>query len=390
MALDSIRVLDLSQFLSGPRAAQLLADFGAEVIKIERPGGESLRLIWKAVPVAERSFAILHRNKKGMTLNLRHPRGAELFTRLVKSADVVVENLVPGTMERMGLGYERLAEINPRLIYLGISGFGRTGPRADQPAYDLIAQASGGIIALQENPQRLPPVYWADLVTGAFGALAVMEALLERERTGQGKLIDLSMQDVMYLHNYRAHFVRALGEQRAEAQSALGMDFMATAGREVPFWNIYRTQDGLLALVAVTDAEWARLVEATGVEELSGKDFSNFPLRVLNRERGIELLTGWFASKSTEEAERMLRAARVPCSAISDPDAVNEEEQLAARDMLAQVDHPRLGPIDIPGSPLHNPEFKAHPDVGEHNEEILGALGVSAEEIEELRGLGVV
>ncbi|MEM3086054.1 MAG: CoA transferase [Halobacteria archaeon] len=386
MGLEGIRVLDLSQFFSGPRAGQLLADYGAEVIKIEPPGGEAVRLLSAVLPGAERSLSILNRNKKGLTLNLKHPRGAELFRQLVKSADVLIENFVPGTMERLGHGYETLRELNPRLIYLAVSGFGRTGPRANQPAYDLIAQSAAGLVALQENPDRTPRVLIADFVSGAYGALAVLAALLERERTGKGRLIDLSMQEVMYIHNYRALSARAMGERRQEMVEALALDTLLTdPDRRLPFWNIWHTKDGLLAAVTVTDEEWRRLAEAVGVEELKKPAYSSIAGRIKNRKRGIELLDPWFRGRTTAEAESALRAQGVPCAPVLDLDGVNRDVQLEARGMLAEAPHPRLGAIGVPGSPVGGSVRRAHPDAGEHNAEILGALGVSTEELARLK-----
>ncbi len=386
MGLEGIRVLDLSQFFSGPRAGQLLADYGADVIKVEPPGGEAVRLLSAVLPGAERSLSILNRNKKGVTLNLKAPRGADLFRRLVKSADVLIENFVPGTMERLGLGYDGLRQINPRLVYLAISGFGRTGPRANQPAYDLIAQASAGLLALQDDPARPPKVLLADFVSGAYGALAVLAALLERERTGQGRLIDLSMQEVMYTHNYRALSARAMGERRQEMVEALALDTLLTdPDRRLPFWNVWHTKDGLLAAVTVTDEEWKRLAEATAIDELRLPSHANIAARIKNRKRGIELLEPWFRGRTTAEAEAALRAKGVPCAPVMDMDGVNRDIQLQSRGMLAEAPHPRLGPIGVPGSPVGGSVRRAHPEAGEHNREVLGALGVSPEEIESLK-----
>lgn len=391
MGLEGIRVLDMSQFFSGPRAGQLLADYGAEVIKVEPPGGEAVRVLSAVLPGAERSLSILNRNKKGVTLNLKDPRGADLFRRLVKSADVLIENFIPGTMERLGLGYERLRELNPRLVYLAISGFGRTGPRANQPAYDLIAQAAAGILALQDNPDRPPRVLLADFVSGAYGAIAVLAALLERERTGEGKLIDLSMQEVMYIHNYRALSARAMGERRKEMVESLALDTLLTdPDRRLPFWNVWHTRDGLLAVVAVTDVEWERLAEAVGVEELKGPAFSNIAARIKSRKRSIELLEPWFRERTTAEAEAALRERGVPCAPALDLESVNRDVQLEARGMLAEAAHPRLGAIGVPGSPVGGAVRRAHPDAGEHNAEVLGPLGVSPEELQRLKKERVV
>ncbi len=193
-ALEGIRVLDLSQFLSGPRCTQILADMGAEVIKLEPPGhGETLRLMLWPIPGMDRILSNWHRNKKGITLDIRHPRGKELYWKLAASSDVVVENLAPGLMKRLGLGWEEHKARLPRLIYCSITGFGQSGPYGVRLAFDLIAQASGGIMYAQKTPHMTPGVFFGDFVSGAFAAIGILQALIARSRTGEGQLVDISM-----------------------------------------------------------------------------------------------------------------------------------------------------------------------------------------------------
>ena len=242
-ALEGVRVLDLSQFLSGPRAAQLLAEMGAEVIKVESPVGETMRMLAMLIPGAERVFAIINRNKKGLVINFRTEKGIELFKELVKKSDVLVENFAPGTMAKMGLSYDKLKDLNPRLIYAVITGFGLTGPWAGRTAFDIIAQATGGIMHANRQDDRPPSVFFGDMVSGAYCAVGILGALFWREKSGIGQLIDISMQDVMYAHNYQALSDRALEPVEASLTATLGrniISLMTDYESPLAFWNSYK------------------------------------------------------------------------------------------------------------------------------------------------------
>ncbi|MFA4974839.1 MAG: CaiB/BaiF CoA-transferase family protein [bacterium] len=207
--LEGIKVLDLSQFLSGPRCSQLLALKGADVVKVESPLGETMRLLTRFMN-AERMMGTLHQNKRAIVVDLKKKEGVELLKRLARRSDVLVENFAPGLMKKLGLDYEDLKESNPRLVYVSITGFGRTGPLSGRTAFDIIAQASSGIMAAYKMEGRTPKVYFGDLVSGAYAALGAVEALFHRERTGRGQLVDVSMQDVMYFQNFSCFSDRAL------------------------------------------------------------------------------------------------------------------------------------------------------------------------------------
>ncbi len=397
-ALEGIRILDLSQFLSGPRCTQILADMGAEVIKLEPPGhGETLRLMLSPIAGMDRILSNWHRNKKGITLDIKHPMGQELYWRLAGHADVVVENLTPGLMERLGLGWEEHLRRYPKLIYCSIKGFGQSGPYSDRLAFDLIAQASGGIMYAQKTPHMTPGVFFGDFVSGAYGAIGILQALIARSRTGEGQVVDISMQDVMYFHNFRAFDWRSTQEIRQNVRDILGesLDEVLTS-QEKPFpcWYSYRVKDGYVACVILTDRQWdAFVVEVLGRPDLSTRNprYSNFIFRLKAREDYLETFLEWFSGRNAKEVEDTLTRHRIPCSIVKDLEQVNQDPQLQARQMCEILEHPRYGEVPIVGIPIKLSKTPGAlnspaPDLGEHNQEIYGGLlGLVEQELEELR-----
>ncbi|MFC1888293.1 CaiB/BaiF CoA transferase family protein [Thermodesulfobacteriota bacterium] len=398
-ALTGVRVLDLTQFLSGPRCTQLMAEAGAEVIKIEPPDGEAMRKL-TVLSGAERILSNLNRNKKGLVLNLQSEKGRELLKGLVKASDVLVENFTPGLMDKMGLGYEALSAVNPRLVYAVISGFGRTGPLSERTAFDIISQATGGIMNANGMDDRPPAIFFGDLVSGAYCTIGILEAIICRERTGRGQLVDISMQDVMYYQHFSAHSKRALAPVEEEVASILGKPIdrlMTDRDQPLCFWNAYPARDGYVAIVALSDSQWNRLMEAVGRPDLVGDErFGNFVLRVHNTREGVEVVDAWTREHTVAEVVKAMEEARVPCGAVLDADALGQDEQLKARGMLCEVDQPRLGKIGVPGTPVKLSDTpggveSACPELGEHTEEILSSiLGLSAGEIETLRSEGTI
>lgn len=393
--LRGIRVLELGVFLSAPRCGRILAEQGAEVIKVEPPTGEPMRMLM-TLTGAERVLAAINAGKRGVTINLKTEQGQQLLRDLCQQSDVLLENHVPGTLERLGLGYEALHQLNPRLIYASISGFGQTGPLCDRPAFDIIAQATSGIMQATGRPDRPPPIFFADLVSGAYAATAIGFALFDRERTGAGRRVDISMQDVMYAHHFSAHTERALGAAAAQVEAILGRSIdrlISDPERPLPFWNSYQAKDGYVAVVALTDGQWQRLMDAIGQPELkTDPRFSNFVTRVKNAGDGVAIIAGFIAERSVAEVVELLTQARVPCGAVAHKEQVNADPQLQARGMLVTADSPRTGPVEIPGSALRlDPEPEdtepiPHPALGEHTEAVLAELlGLSDERIAALR-----
>jgi formyl-CoA transferase len=391
-ALDGVRVLELGQFLSAPRAGRILAEQGAEVIKIEPPHGEQMRMLM-TLAGAEKSLAVINGGKKGMTLDLKSPAGKELFLDLVKKSDVVLENFAPGALEKLGIGWEVLREVNPRVILASISGFGQTGPKREKVAFDIIAQASAGIMDGLHQPDRPPAVFFGDLISGGYCAMAIGFALFQRERTGAGQHLDVSMQDVMYAHHFHAHNTRALGDDEVKVAEVLGRplgELISSPDHPLPFWNVYRCADGNLAVVALTDPQWDRLMGVIGRDDVVGDGrFDNFVLRVHNAAAGCALVDGWMQSKTVEDAEAALVEARIPCAPIADTDAVNADPHLVARGMLGDGEIPTPGAaIRTHGAPVLR---AAHPGLGEHTEDVLReVLSLDSARIEALRSSGAI
>jgi len=397
MVLEGVRALDLSMFLSGPRASQILADFGAEVIKIEPPGGETMRLWMKMIPDQADSMTHWHRSKKGLSLDIRKPEGAALLKKLLASADVLIENLAPGALDKCGLGYNDLKAEFPRLVYCSISGFGKNSPLSHRVAFDIIAQATGGIMSANRTESRSPGVFFGDLVSGAYAAMGVMMALMWRAKTGQGQLVDISMQDVMYFHNFRAMQNR-MHEDANKIKDALGGSFedIFTADDGLPFWRPYQARDGYVAVVFLTDRQWLDMCDLMERPDLKADPrFSNFVSRIKNRDAVKEEVKAWMESKTSAEIETALDSKRIPCGRVLDSRQVNQDENLKARGMLAEVEAEGRT-IPLPGNPIRLSASPAEirgraPEVGEHNRELLNRLlGLSDAEIEELKKKGVI
>ncbi len=399
--LDGVKVLDLSQFLSGPRCTEMLADFGAEVVKLEPPLGEGMRWLMSPVPGLDRSMSNWHRSKKGITLEIRNPKGRELFLKLVKHFDVLVENLAPGAMEKAGLSYAELAKIHPRLIFCSISGFGRTGPNSERVAFDIIAQATSGILWSLGIPDRVHSVFIGDLVSGAYAAYAVLLAMLDRIRTGQGQLIDVSMQDVLYFHNYRAMQLRSVAEVEATLHEAVGGTFddffSGDKKKSVPFWSIYQAQGGNIAVVFLTDAQWKKVCKIIGKPELADDPrFSNVILRTKNREDYRQYIIDWVSRHKLDQVEKILVENRIPCGRVAKTEEVNLDPHLKEREMLSWCEDPVYGKVPTPGIPIKMSQTpgeikRSAPRLGEHNLEVYGKyLGLTEKDLAELKKEGVI
>ncbi|MFA6451195.1 MAG: CoA transferase [bacterium] len=392
--LDGIKVLDLSQFLSGPRCSQLLAMKGAEVVKVEPPSGETLRMLTRLMK-SERMLSAMHQNKKGVVIDMKKDEGRELIKRMAAKADIVVENFAPGLMKKIGLDYDTLCEINPGLIYVSISGFGRTGPMSNRVAFDIVSQASAGIMAAYKMEDRTPKVYFGDLISGAYAALGAVEALLHRERTGKGQLVDISMQDVMYFQNFSAFSDNSLEPVIAEIEKLLGRtlsNLLTDDAHPLPFWASYKASDGYVVIVALTDSEWTSLMKIIGREDaLSDFRFSNFLTRIHNADEGFKMIAPWVAERTAEEVVAALEAGKVPCARVLNFEQVNHHPQLGAREMLAVVEDEKFGPISVPGDPVKLSEcpqdiHSSCPRLGQHTNEVLRDwLGLSDGELDALK-----
>jgi len=401
--LEGLKILDLSQFLSGPRCTQLLADMGAEVIKLEPPlWGETMRLMLAPIPGMDRALSNWNRNKRGITLDIRNPKGKEIYWKLAQKMDVVVENFAPGTMDKLGLTWEEHHRRYPKLIYCSITGFGRTGPYKDRVAFDLIAQASSGIMYAQKTPHMTPGVFFGDFVGGAYAALGVLEAILARQQTGRGQLVDISMQDVMYFHNFRALDTKSAEPIRDDITKTLGepMDDVITSEKR-PFacWYSYPVKDGYVACVILTDRQWDDMVtKIMNRPDISTKNpkFANVVARVKARDDYLGEFKSWFTERTAEEVEKAMVQYKIPCSIVKNLEQVNDDPQLKARDMYVEVEHSRYGPIFTPGLPIKLSDTPGEirtpsPDLGQHNIEVYSEfLGLTEPEVQELKKKGII
>ncbi|MDR3083838.1 MAG: CoA transferase [Streptomyces sp.] len=392
-ALAGIRVLDLSRILSGPFATMVLADLGAEVIKVEDTrGGDDTRQWGPPFQGPESSYFLsANRNKRGISVDLKTDGGRELVLRLAAGADVLVENFRPGTAERLGLGYAALAAGNPRLVYASISGYGQTGPWSARPGYDAIAQAESGMMSVTgevDGPPLRPGVATADLGAGMWATVGILAALQARTHTGRGQHLDISLLDgqLAWL-SYVAGGWFTTGNPPARHGSA--------HPTIVPYQAL-ATADGHLMLAVGTDRIWPRFAEALGNPALAQDPrFATNPDRVRHRDLLIPLLEGELSRRGTEEWVAAFEDAGVPCAPIRSVAEALTGPQAVARGMVAELDHPTAGRVRTVASPLHLSDtptriHSAPPTLGQHTEEILTEAGYDPAQIAELRARGAV
>lgn len=391
--LDGIKVADVTQFIAGSRCAQILADMGADVVKVEPPEGDTLRMMFNLTPGAERNYSVLNRNKYGIAVDMRRPLGREVILRLAACCDVFMHNLIPGTLERLGLGYADIRARREDIIYAAISGFGTQGVAPERGAFDIIAQATGGQFWNSQEDFVMPDNYWGDFMTGAYAAIAILLALIYRMKTGQGQFIDISMQDVMYFNNYRAMMDKALGPVLPDIERQLGRrpkDVLHSADR-MPFYGFFKTKDGKVAIVSTTPRQWRDLTAAIGRPDMAtDPKFSNIIAQIKNHEEAVRLIEDWTSARTAKEVIEILEARKIPCGIAYTIEEVNRDENLKVRGMFQRVHHARYGDIDVPGIPF---KFSATegkirmpaPGLGEHTRDILeGWLGYTPEQIRRL------
>ena len=395
-ALDGIVVLDLTQYEAGPSCTELLAWLGAEVIKIEPPTGEPARRGLSDRPdMDSHFFVLLNANKKGVTLNLKHARGRELFTDLVKRADVVIENLGPGAMERLGFGYEALAAINPRIISASIKGFSGGGPYSDYKSFEWIAQAMSGVMSMTGHPDGPPTRTSAglgDTGSGIHCAVGILAAIIQRYATGRGQRIEVAQQDVV-VNLHRIHLREFY--QSGQAGGRVGNRAKVTAPSNLYRCRPFGPNDYVYVHVANQDM-WRALTRVIGQPE-AGDDprFADSRTRVANGKDVDALVEGWTEKHTKHEAMDLLGAAGVPCGAVLDSAEVITNPHLTSRGMIVPVEHPQRGRMSIPGNPVRlsdSPtEVTRAPLLGEHNREVYAALlGLNADAVDRLHKDGVI
>ncbi|MBA3643786.1 MAG: CoA transferase [Chloroflexia bacterium] len=392
-ALDGIRVLDLSRILSGPYCTMVLGDFGATVIKVERPGtGDDTRQWGPPFLDGESAYYLsINRNKQSITVDLGQAKGREIIYALARISDVVVENFRPGTADRIGVGYERLRQENPELVYCSISGFGQDGPYRDRPGYDALAQAMSGMMSITGEPDGPPTKHGmsiADIGAGMWAALAIVTALLVRERTGQGQYLDISLLDAQLSWlTYTAGSFFATGENPAR---------FGSAHPSIVPYQPFATGDGYLMLAIGNDRLWQQFCAVAGSPDLAAEPgFATSAERVVNREAVIGRVAAIMRQRSTAEWMEMLERAGIPSGPINTIPQALTDPHVVAREMVVAVDHPSAGVISLTGIPA---KFSATPGtvrsapplLGQHTDEILHSLGFAESTIRELRAEGVV
>ena len=392
--LDGVRVLDLTRVVAGPYCSMFLGDLGAEVVKVEQPGaGDDTRGWGPPFAGGESAYYLcINRNKKSLALDLKSQRAVELLRELAKVADVIIENFRPGTMERLGLGEKELRQLNPRLIYASLTGFGADGPMSDWPGYDLIVQAWGGLMSITGTPDGEPVkvgVAIIDLVAGLMLGKAITAALFAREKIGVGQRIDTSLLE-------------------AEVASLINVGSNYLVGGKIPTrwgnahpnivpYQSFKTADGYLVIGVASEVIWKRFCQAIGRVELTDDArFANNSKRVENRAALIALLSEVFLQRNNETWFKSLTEAEVPCAPVQTVDQVFQAPQVLHRDMLLEVEHPTAGRVRMAGIPV---KFSATPAsvrlppplLGEHSGEILKSwLGMSADTIDQLKRENVI
>jgi crotonobetainyl-CoA:carnitine CoA-transferase CaiB-like acyl-CoA transferase len=392
--LDGILVIDLSRVLAGPYCTMELADMGATVIKVEIPGsGDDTRAYGPPFLNGESTyFMSVNRNKKSLTLNLKHARGKEILRQLLQKGDVLVENFRPGTLEGLGFGYDAVHAVNPKLIYCSISGFGQTGPYAQRPGYDLIAQAEGGVMSLTGEPDA-PPIKvglsFADITAGMNAFSGILLALLARQQTGEGQRIDVSLLDCQVaLLTYQAGIFFATGKSP---------DRLGNKHPSITPYETFEARDGHIIIACGNQGFWEKFCKLAGLEHLLADDrFTTMKKRVENRAELTPLVAAAVRTHTRQEWYELLDREGIPCGLIKDVAEVCTDPQVLARDMVVHLNHPTAGPISVNGVPIKlsaTPgEVKDPPPLlGQHTDEILSdILGYTANQIAEVRQLKAI
>lgn len=404
-ALSGLRVLDLSRVLAGPWASQTLADMGAEVIKIERPGSGDDTRGWgppfaKDANGADSSEAAYYltanRGKKSLTVDITKPEGQEIVRNLAAESDVVLENFKVGGLAKYGLDYASLSKVNPKLVYCSITGFGQDGPYKDRPGYDFMIQGMGGLMSITGAPDSAPGgqpmkvgVAVADIFTGLYATIGILAALRHRDASGEGQYIDLALLDVQtaVLANQAMNYLTT-----GTAPGRLG-----NAHPNIVPYEAFPTADGYLILAVGNDSQFKSFCAVAGLDELpSDPRYATNRARVANRENLVPLISKAMMAKTTDEWIVALERANVPCGPINTLDRVFDNPQVKHRGMVKQLDHPTVGKIPTVANPIRfsrTPitDEKAPPLLGQHSDEILRKVGgLSDEQIKRLREAGVI
>ena len=391
--LEGIKVVELAQIMAGPTCGMLLADMGADVIKVEKlPGGDDTRAYAEPSINGESApFMILNRNKRGIAVNLKKPGGLEVVKKLLAGADVVTENYRKGTLEKLGLGYDVLQRLNPRLVYCAVSGYGRTGPYADKGGFDLIAQGFAGIMSITGEPGGPPAksgTSIADINAGILAALGIVSALVARSTTGQGQMVETSLMEAAIQQTYwHASIFFATGVNPGPTGSA----HLLTAP-----YQAFPTKDGWINVGGANQANWERIARVIGAPELAADArFATNVDRMRNLEALVPLIGERLRARSSAEWLAAFDAEGVPAGPVNRIGDMLCDPQVLAREMVVEVDHSRAGRVKALGNPIKfsatpGEVRRAAPLLGEHTREVLESLGYSAAQIAKLHEDGAV
>ena len=392
--IHGVKVLELAQIMAGPTCGLMLADLGAEVIKIEKiPGGDDTRrFLPPDINGEAAAFMMMNRNKRGMALDLKTKEGVEVFKRMVKQADVVVENFRKGTLEKLGVGYEELKKINPKIILCEISGYGRTGPYADKGGFDLIAQGMSGLMSITGESKGKPPMKVGapvtDITAGILAATGVLAALVSRATTGVGQRVDTSLYEAGIVHTY---WQSAIASATGVAPGPLGSAHPLTAP-----YQAFQTKDKWITVGASNQNTWLKLIDALGVKELQENEkFNSNANRMKNLTELTELLKKELVKKTAEEWLKLFDEKGLPCGPINTVTEMFEDPQTIERKMIVDVKNTKAGSFKAIGMPIKFSETKVEdtkesPTFGQHTKQILLDHGFKSEEIDSLMKQGVV
>ncbi len=391
--IAGLKVIELAHIMAGPVCGLMLADMGADVIKVEKlDGDDTRRMVPPALDGEAAAFLMMNRNKRGIAVDLKRPEGIEIARRLLASADVVIENFRKGTMERLGIGYDDLREVNRGLIYCEVSGFGRTGPYAERGGFDLIAQGMSGLMSITgEGPGRPPVKVGApitDITAGILAALGVLAAYVRRLKTGEGQRVDTSLFEAGIVHTYwQSAIALATGKAPAPMGSAHPLN--------APY-QAFETEDGWITIGAANQANWLKLTEALGAPKLKDdRRFATNDARMANLPALVETLAPLFKKRGSAEWLERLEAAGVPAGPVLDIAQMHADPQTRAREMVVETPHSRLGPVKTLGAPIRftgtpGGVRRAAPVLGEHTREVLQEYGYTESEIETLIAAGAI
>jgi CoA:oxalate CoA-transferase len=394
MPLENIKILDLTRVLAGPFCTMILSDLGAEVVKVEVPGtGDDARAFGPFKNGQSLYFVSINREKKSISINLKTEKGKEILKKLVKKFDIVIENFRPGTMEKLGLGYDVLKEINPKIIYAASSGFGHSGPDSKKAAYDILAQARGGIMSITGWPDTPPTrvgMSLGDITASLYTAIGILAALHQRDTTGIGQKVDVAMLDcqVSMLEN-------AITRYQVENKSPVPL---GNRHPTITPFQAFKASDHYFVVAVGNDVLWKKFCDAIGKPELTcNEKYSDNKLRTHHLPELIPILKEIFRHKTAVEWLAIIEGAGVPCGPINSIEEIMSDPQIHARNMIVEVEDKHAGTVKIAGNPIKMTSIpeqttrKPAPEIGENNIEVLKEyLGLTNSEIDLLNSEGVI